>query len=522
MSIKEKLGITLTLVIAFYAVINCFIFNHLIYPEFNALEKQSAAADLLRVEEAIKSELEHLGTTSQALAYSDGAYRFTQTDDKVTIEAGPEIDSLLNLNLNAILFYNATGNLVWGKVIDLTSKEVLPPATLFAQPLASDSDLLRHAPQYPEQRGSTGLIPTRYGPMLISKLAIFTSTGSRLSAGTMIIGRFLNTAVLEAYRLHTKVNFQLTALGDDAKSAGTRADGAVSATSGERFVFHETPQALHASSVLSDIYGAPYLLLRTSTPRDITSTGSRALRAALLALLVAGLISLSVIWLLLRKFIIAPLTQLKNRILTVRAQGVEGAVASAATSGLQRRDEIGVLCNEFDDMVRTLTSAQRQLADQSFKAGMAETTTAILHKLRNALVPLTHQIDEMNTACLEVPGARLEQAIDQLASPDVPAERRAKLVDYAKLTSRQLIGMRAEIADQLSTTSQQIDCIEAILSEQERLVEAVPEDCSKKNRPGLYWCADTIVSTDETLQASSDGHGHGAQFSVLLPAAETS
>ena len=470
MSLKGKVVITLIVVITFYATFNYFILNRLIYPTFSALEEHAAIANLARVEETLKNELQHLSTINKDWAHWDDTYAFALTGDPSYIAANLTNSTLFTLNLNVMLFINTRGELIWGAAIDLVSEQTLPLNTLPVQPLEPDSRLLQHDLQRLDQSGYSGLIATRYGPMLISGQPMLTNEGTGPIAGTMIIGRILNEPVLAAYHDRTKVDFLLTPLSNKPMSAHIQAETMALAASEEPFVLHDAPQTLHASNVLKDVYGAPAFLLHTSTPKDITAIGARTVHAALLALLVAGLIDLIVIWLLLNRFFIHPLALLKNHILAIRAHGVEKAIPLR----LQRRDEIGVLSNEFDTMVHELTSTRRQLLDQSFKAGMAETTAGMLHNLRNALVPLTYQLDEMTEACMNAPGAHLEQALDQLAAPEVAAERRVKLADYAKLTTRQLIDLRTELADQLSAATRQIEHIETILSDQEQLACAEP------------------------------------------------
>jgi sensor histidine kinase regulating citrate/malate metabolism len=37
---------------------------------------------------------------------------------------------------------------------------------------------------------------------------------------------------------------------------------------------------------------------------------------------------------------------------------------------------------------------------------------------------------------------------------------------------------------------------------------------------GLHWCANAVAGMGGRIQAESDGPGHGAEFHVLLPAAQ--
>jgi signal transduction histidine kinase len=197
--------------------------------------------------------------------------------------------------------------------------------------------------------------------------------------------------------------------------------------------------------------------------------GSKSVNGALLFLLVAGVVVAMVTWFLLRGIIVLPLERLARHITGIRESG-----DLSLRFNESRSDEIGSLAVEFDKMTLDLHEARRQLLDQSFKAGKADTAAEVLHNIRNAMTPLINGIDRLSKNFRFASGLRVQQATAELADSGCEAERRSKLLRYIESAFSHVQKTSEDAIDDLHVASRQARQVEAILSDQERYANVAP------------------------------------------------
>ena len=86
------------------------------------------------------------------------------------------------------------------------------------------------------------------------------------------------------------------------------------------------------------------------------------------------------LWGALRRIVIGPLTRLTNHAAMVGRSG-----DLSRPIALRRRDEMGTLADEFDQMMISLADSRAQLLDVAHHAGRAEVATNVLHNVGNVL-----------------------------------------------------------------------------------------------------------------------------------------
>jgi signal transduction histidine kinase len=118
--------------------------------------------------------------------------------------------------------------------------------------------------------------------------------------------------------------------------------------------------------------------------------------------------------------------------------------------------------------------ARRQLLDQSFKAGKADTAAEVLHNIRNAMTPLINGIDRLAKNFRFSGGLHIQQATDELADPLCHADRRGKLLQYIGSAFGHIQKSSEEAVNDLQVASRQARQVEAILSDQERYANVAP------------------------------------------------
>jgi signal transduction histidine kinase len=168
--------------------------------------------------------------------------------------------------------------------------------------------------------------------------------------------------------------------------------------------------------------------------------------------------------LLVRLLMVSRLARLTQRLLDIRDRGLGSLRVKAG-----RRDEIGVLAEEFDNLLQELAATTQQLADVSYRAGRAEVTEGSLHNIGNALNSLLASADAARQRLKADSAGKIAQAARELAEASNLTERQGKLAQYAALASEeeaaQLKALSADIERVLLHTSR----IEDILESQRRL-----------------------------------------------------
>src|SRR5690606_8012240 len=237
----------------------------------------------------------------------------------------------------------------------------------------------------------------------------------------------------------------------------------------DAFTYAATERDIHAYGVLTDLFGEPLMILQADTPRQISTLGNKTVNGALLFLLAAGFVVAFVTWFLLRRIIVLPLERLASHISGIRESGDLSLRLNET-----RSDEIGDLAVEFDKMTLEVHEARRQLLDQSFKAGKADTAAEVLHNIRNAMTPLINGIDRLSKNFRFTGALRVREAADELADPGCEPERRGKLLQYIVSAFGHIQKSSEDAIGDLQVASRQAKQVEAILSDQERYANVAP------------------------------------------------
>lgn len=466
MRLVAKVFAVLAAVIVLSVALNYAVLNATVLPAFVQLEEDNARQNLQRVIDAIEGDVRHLQFTAQDWAFWDDTYDFVR-DQPVGyredyIDDNLYVETLVALNLNAMMILEGSGNVLWGMVLDLESEEEMTVDGMPRDAFPADSPLLDH----PEPDGVvSGIYPTGHAPLLTASAPILKSDQTGPAVGTLIIGRFLDGAAVAELHDQTHVAFDLQPIENGfGTSAPEVTDGA--GTDAGYWTVDEGDKT-STYGVLRDIAGVPVMVLRAETPREIVAVGVKSTRIALASLLVVGLVVIVVIGLLLQTVVLSPIIGLTEHVLSIKRTG-----DLSRRLQIRRKDEIGILSAEFDGMIDQLSQARQELLDQSYKAGIAEMASGVLHNLRNQLSPLTMRTGRLR----KLLGARTEgnvgRALDELAADETLSERSAKLARYLKLSASRATRDGEEALEEMDAVVRQLARVEDVLGEQDRFSRA--------------------------------------------------
>jgi sensor domain CHASE-containing protein len=513
MSLQSKvIGLILAVFMGYgafdYAVQRLFIL-----PSFQALEREEALKDMDRAMQTIEREAQHLMVSTADWATWDETYHYVQDRNDTYREANLNAEALKSLKVNLLYIYNAVREPVWGMIYDVQAHEVISLAAFPTTALPEDHPLV----SLPETRSrAQGLLLTERGPLLVAAKPVITSAAAGPVRGAVVLGQFLDAAAIAQ---QARVQLTVSIL----KKAGLQPEEAAIAAelgSGDRSILREDENIARVYRILPDLFGQPALLLRVDVPKAISARGQGAVRYALLSLLGAGLVILFVLVASLRYLVLGPIRRLTGHAVAIGQRG-----DLTARLSLNRRDELGVLAREFDQMVERLAAARKALVEQSHQSGIAEMASGVLHNIGNAVTPLKVRVANLESALREAPTAELHRALTELADPNTPPDRRGDLEQFVDLAGREIAAVLETTAGQLAGVAYQVEHVQKILSGQERFSRAArvlePVPVAELARESVDLLGDDLrrefqVELDASLTAASAVLGSRVALQQIL------
>ncbi len=378
MSLRAKIVLILAAIVAVYAAIDHLVQSKFVFDSFVQLEELAARQDLERAVHSIEGEVAHLVRDCEQAAGSEETYRFAAEGNARSLEENILPQAFRGGDLSLLFVCGEGGRVVWGRARDLSTrtKREIELRDFPARELAATHPLMTNA----ERRSVSGIFTTEFGPMLVSAQEIVGAKAGVTSRGTLILGRFLDRALVERLGDQTGVKFDawpiesrhLTQeLVDVRDEVATSEVPILRALDEERLV---------AYGGMADVRKLPALLLRAEISRDVTKTGATAVRYALTSTVAAGVLLLLVLLNLLQRAVLTPIAAL-----TEHATAISRSEDFTRRIGSERPDEIGVLAREFDGLIGRIEQSRADLVTAARAAGMSEIATGVLHNVGNVL-----------------------------------------------------------------------------------------------------------------------------------------
>jgi len=246
-------------------VIKVFLFD-----SFARIEEQDVAENVERAVNLIGDEANSLNIICGDYAAWDDAYRYVRDGNRAFEKSNLTAPTLSKLRLNLVMYLNSAGDVVFGKAFDLENGRFLPVPAGLSRHISPASLLLSHTT--PESM-IKGVISLPEGLMIIASRPVLTSEYKGPARGTLIVGRYLNTA--EVSRLAKMARLSLSILPSGMKSSVVKAGAKLS---------EATPRAVTANgfrnidgyALVKDVYGKDAFIVKVAGQRTIYRRGMRA------------------------------------------------------------------------------------------------------------------------------------------------------------------------------------------------------------------------------------------------------
>jgi PAS domain S-box-containing protein len=235
----------------------------------------------------LANELTHLEASTANWSAWDNTYAFIESGDEEYIQSNLADKTFINLQLNIMLFIHSSGQVVFSKAFNLNAQEEVPISSSMRQYLLDNIFI----PSFlGTENMRSGIILFDEGPMYIVSQPILTSHYEGPKRGTLIMGRYLDSKVME--RLSQLMQFPITIHTIDDMRMQAEFEKALSSLSEEESVYIRTAntQYITGYTILKDVFGNPSLVLRMNIPRDIYNRGLNAVYSYVLAAVAVSLV----------------------------------------------------------------------------------------------------------------------------------------------------------------------------------------------------------------------------------------
>jgi PAS domain S-box-containing protein len=338
---------------------------------FANLEGNFARQNLDQASSGLANEIETLRRSIRQYADQDETYSAVRDRNQRHLAAEFSAATFDQLRVNFAIVLDGQGQPLLLRGLDLATMSETPVPADLPLDLQPDSPLIAHQNHAADV---TGILMLDSGPVLIDSSPVLTSSANGPAAGTLIMGRALDSDELVRLGAITHLPVEIERM--DAKSPGAAIALAENALAANRSIFVHplTDDSLAAYQILRDVYGKPVAVLRIVLPRNIYKQGQTSLLQFMLLLLAAGFSFGAVTLYLLERFVISRVADLGENITQIGASG--DLSARVRVSG---KDELAHLADSINGMLDDLQRVQSERHEERTRLSvMVDKMPAIL------------------------------------------------------------------------------------------------------------------------------------------------
>jgi PAS domain S-box-containing protein len=349
-SIRSKFFFIIFLNVVFIISLLYFTSTLIISKSYNDIEKDSVIQNIQRANDAIVNSISELTGKLNDWAFWDDTYQFVQDKNQHYINSNLRDASILNLKINAMIFTDTKGEIIFKKSIDLNLVQEISSENIGSYVL-SYKELTTH-----EDANSAidGIIILPEGPLIISSQAILTSELEGPIQGSLIFGKFLDdeffATIGKLTHLSVKLyNFDTLSIPEDVSLAKTQL------LSGETYVVNPiSSKKIAGYKMLNDIHGNPALIMKIESPRPIYNQGIFAFNTFLSITIISIFILGLILVFLFDRFLVSKLLKLITEVNKIKTTG--DLSFRIKESG---NDEVGTLAVTINQMLMALDSSKK-------------------------------------------------------------------------------------------------------------------------------------------------------------------
>ncbi len=402
LTLQKKIFLALGTVFIGLVLLISFINDRILIRNFEKLERDDAAQQVIRAEAALQEVITGLDVTASDWAHWDDAYQFVQDQNEAFKNANLIDDTFMNARLNLIMFIDRRHQIVFAKALDLASGKTAPLPASLVQSLLQDESLIKFSDVKDCHKG---LIATEQGHYMLVMHPVTTSDEKSDIKGTLVMGRLLNEKSVSTFERLLLRKVRLLPLIDPAAGL-LRKEGENSKAGDVPVVVQPLDeQSIAGFQFIKDIWGNPTLILSVESPRVIHQQGLATSRALFWSMLTTGGALLVFLFVLMRLLVISRVVLLDRRLRDI----------TLSSDLALRVPEAGH--DELTSLSRTTNAMLSALQDSSQNLRESEAYMKAIFDAMNAGVVImdrqTHEILDVNQFAKTMFGGQYDQIVGQ-------------------------------------------------------------------------------------------------------------
>ncbi len=518
MTLRERILILLFSVFCGYWGLEYAAYRWVVEPRLEQLEHSIARQQAQKCERALNDEARDL---------QEFAERFSIANDLQSVLQRSILPDDVSEKADMLCLADEAGR--WAAFAVRKGVPAVPDANDFLNELRKGkSPVILNTPCRFSQKG---MVASTAGPLLIGSSPCTTFQAGGAKPATLIAGRFITPRLIDSLRKQIYTDFTCTPYTPKSATRLAEELGYVPGVGGNDFFYRRLDEELlQCYTALPDMAGKPVLILRADVSGEALRGNRRVLYMAGYIHLAAAIPAIVILTILFQIIVVVPILRLIQDIVAIG----KGQFVRRHRSK-KRRDEIGILAREFDQMLKQLDAAQKKLVEKSFVSGMAEMSSGILHNARNALSPVVSGLERMGEKVATMNSPELQQAMQEVERSGADPQRKANLQRFLLLSMQEHQRFLYQTRKNLDELAQQVYQVEEVLNGQQsfggaakplesiglkQLVEEAVELIPANLRAGVR------ISVDSKMERLRPIHVHRVVFlqvleNLLINAAES-
>lgn len=340
MTVRMKALLTIGLTMIVLVGILYAVSQYILLGSFDELEDKNTRQNIERAVNSYNDHLADLDTILFDWSSWDDTYEFVEDLNADYIDSNLVDTSFTGIPLNLIVYLNSSGEMVYSKAFDLEEEEEIPLPSGLVGHLGDDSALAVHTNV---ESSTTGVLLLDEGPMMIASRPILNSEIEGPIRGTMIMGRYLDSAEVETLAALTELSLAVHQLDDPKMPADFETARSALSQEEPRLIRNLGEESVAGYALLSDVYGNPALILGVNMPRDIYQQGQTSNTNLMISVLAVGLVFIVLTLLLLEKVVLSRLARLSRSVASIGEKG--DISARVSMPGTDELSSLGVAIN---------------------------------------------------------------------------------------------------------------------------------------------------------------------------------
>lgn len=377
---------------------------------FTALEQRELQGHIGRIEDFQRSSLRSLVARSKDWGYWDDTYAFAENFNNDYVSANVNNESFVNAVVEGLTVVRFSDGASRSFFFDTETGDARPD-------IAATLNSLVTTPRFRALLGKRDVV--QFFTVITGQLYSLAAVQLRHSDGTGIPPGYL----VFIHKVDQK-----------KASDALQVPAVISNVPGvTETVVRQSPDHTNVIVPFRDLDGHPVASIDIRVQRPLVAASRELLLMVFGSVMVLMIVMLAVLNRRVRSLVLAPVERLHTHVGRIRETG-----ELSELDGPVPANELGALQQEFNRMTAEMRDLRAQLESQSFALGKSQSAVGLMHNLRNCLSPVRVILETFERDATAPLPAQSARALDELANPETPADRRGKLKAFLDAAHEQV------------------------------------------------------------------------------------